>query len=65
LIEELKGDDVCVAVARASHLVHHDLKHAGLIATIGTDRVFASVEEAVRSLNRPPGPAPAPPAAGS
>jgi SulP family sulfate permease len=64
LLEELKDKDVCVALARASHLVHHDLKHAGLIETIGTDRLFASVEEAVRSLNKPPGPAPAPPVAG-
>jgi hypothetical protein len=64
LLEELKDKDVCVALARASHLVHHDLKHAGLIETIGTDRLFASVEEAVRSLNKPPGPAPGPPVAG-
>jgi high affinity sulfate transporter 1 len=61
LIEELKGAGVCVALARASHLVHHDLKHAGLIEVIGTDRLFASVEEAVRSLSLATPPA-APPA---
>jgi MFS superfamily sulfate permease-like transporter len=62
LIEELKGGGVLVVVARASHLVHHDLKHAGLIGAIGADRVFASVEEAVRSLDEPR--RPGPPAAG-
>ncbi len=51
LIEELKGNGVCVALARASHLVHHDLKHAGLIEVIGTDRLFASVDEAVKALS--------------
>ena len=29
LIIELRKNGVCVALARASHLVHHDLKHAG------------------------------------
>jgi MFS superfamily sulfate permease-like transporter len=50
LIEELKGNGVRVGLARASHLVHHNLKHAGLIEAIGTDRLFASVDEAVRAL---------------
>ncbi len=53
LIAELKGQGVAFALARASHLVHHDLKHAGLIEVIGTDRLFASVEEAVRVLTAP------------
>jgi high affinity sulfate transporter 1 len=61
LIQELKGAGVTVALARASHLVHHDLKHAGLIEVIGTDRLFPSVDEAVRSLGvaPPPGVPPA------
>lgn len=53
LIAELKGQGVAFALARASHLVHHDLKHAGLIEVIGTDRLFPSVEEAVRALTTP------------
>jgi high affinity sulfate transporter 1 len=61
LIQELKDAGVTVALARASHLVHHDLKHAGLIEVIGTDRLFPSVDEAVRSLGvaPPPGVPPA------
>ena len=53
LIAELKDQGVTFALARASHLVHHDLKHAGLIEVIGTDRLFPSVEEAVRALTAP------------
>ncbi len=63
LIEELKGKGVSVGLARASHLVHHDLKHAGLLDVIGTHRLFASVEEAVRALGGGPV-QPAPPRAG-
>jgi MFS superfamily sulfate permease-like transporter len=47
LIGDLKKNGVCVALARASHLVHHDLRHAGLLEVVGTDRLFASVDEAV------------------
>jgi MFS superfamily sulfate permease-like transporter len=66
LIEELKGNGVRVGLARASHLVHHDLKHAGLIEVLGTDRLFASVDEAVRALGTvgTPGPPPAAPPGG-
>jgi high affinity sulfate transporter 1 len=65
LIEELKGKDVLVALARTSHLVHHDLKHAGLLETIGTDHIFASVEEAVQALDGAPGTPTAPPVGGA
>lgn len=54
LASELKARGVTTAIARASHLVHHDLKHSGLLADIGPDHLYSSVEEAVASL-RPPG----------
>jgi SulP family sulfate permease len=50
LATELKQRGVTVAIARASHLVHHDLKHGGLLQDLGPDRVCASVEEAVAAL---------------
>ena len=52
LAAELKERGVLLAVARASHLVHHDLKHAGLLAAIGPDHVFASVQEAVDDVGK-------------
>jgi MFS superfamily sulfate permease-like transporter len=67
LISELHSQEVQVGVARASHTVHHDLKHAGLLQEIGTEHVFASVEEAVSTMaaakasagaSGPPQPAP-------
>ena len=50
LTAELKARGVTLAIARASHLVHHDLKHSGLLQTIGPDRLFATVEDAVSAL---------------
>jgi SulP family sulfate permease len=49
-VAELKQRGISVTLARVSHLVHHDLKRSGLLATIGPDHLFASVEEAVGSL---------------
>jgi MFS superfamily sulfate permease-like transporter len=60
LVCELKANGVAVALARASHLVHHDLKHAGLIDVIGAEHFYSSVEEAVRALAPGPGPPLAP-----
>jgi len=54
LAHELRARGVTIAVARASHIVHHDLKHSGLLADIGADHLYRSVEEAVRALQ--PGP---------
>ena len=54
LVGELKERGISLSLARVSHLVHHDLKHSGLLAMIGPDHLFASVEEAVASLG-PPG----------
>jgi len=50
LATELRQQGVTIAIARSSHLVHHDLKHSGLLQSIGPDRLFASVEEAVNAL---------------
>jgi SulP family sulfate permease len=50
LAAELQARGVTLAIARASHLVHHDLKHSGLLQTIGPDRLFATVEDAVSAL---------------
>ncbi len=51
LVGELRHDGVTMAVARSSHLVHHDLKHSGVLGAIGADHVCASVEEAVEALS--------------
>jgi sulfate permease, SulP family len=50
LTAELKQRGVTVAIARASHLVHHDLKHSGLLQHLGPDHICDSVEEAVAAL---------------
>ena len=68
MVEQLGRRGVSVRMARASHLVHHDLKHAGLLQTLGTGDLFASVEEAVGAPEHgdgagpPPGPPPVSPA---
>jgi MFS superfamily sulfate permease-like transporter len=49
LVRQMHGDGVTVDLARTSHLVHHDLKHGGLLELIGPDHLFASVDEAVRA----------------
>jgi high affinity sulfate transporter 1 len=54
LATELGRQGVAIGVARASHLVHHDLKHGALLTQLGHDHLFASVEEAVTSLQRRP-----------
>lgn len=64
MIANLARQGVSICLARASHLVHHDLKQAGLLGTIGTDRLFASVDEAVRTCatsSAPAAPPPGPP----
>lgn len=50
LANELKGRGVTTAIARSSHLVHHDLKYSGLLKDIGPDHLFASVEDAIHAL---------------
>jgi len=51
LATELRKAGIRLGVARASHLVHHDLKHSGLLDAIGADFLFASVEDAVQTLS--------------
>ena len=50
LATELRQQGVALAIARSSHDVHHDLKHSGLLQSIGQDRLFTSVDEAVKAL---------------
>ncbi len=52
LATELQQQGVTIAIARSSHLVHHDLKHSGLLREIGLERLFATVEAAVDALAR-------------
>jgi len=43
---------VATGIARSSRLVHHDLKHSGLLREIGREHLFATVEAAVDALAR-------------
>jgi MFS superfamily sulfate permease-like transporter len=54
LTTELGQRGTTVGIARASHLVHHNLKHGALLKQIGADHLFASVEGAVAALKRSP-----------
>ena len=47
---ELRQRGIAMGIARSSHLVHHDLKHSGLLEAIGPGRLFPTVEEAVAAL---------------
>ncbi len=50
---ELVRLGVTLGIARASHLVHHNLKHGALLGELGPDRLFTSVEAAVAVLEPP------------
>ena len=54
LVAELRRQGVTLAIARSSHLVHHDLKHGALLAQLGPGHLFTSVEAAVEALQHPP-----------
>jgi MFS superfamily sulfate permease-like transporter len=54
LVGELKQAGVTTIIARSSHVVHHDLKHSGVLATVGEDGVRDSIEEAVDALTTKP-----------
>jgi hypothetical protein len=41
-----------VGIARAPHLVHHDLKHGALLEQLGWDHLFDSVDEAATARQR-------------
>jgi sulfate permease, SulP family len=50
LVTELRQQGVTIAIARASHLVHHDLKHGAILQQLGPDHLFSSVDQAVAAL---------------
>jgi MFS superfamily sulfate permease-like transporter len=50
---QLSRSGVTLAIARASRLVHDDLKHGALLQQLGADHLFTSVEQAVGALQRP------------
>ncbi len=52
LVAELRRNGVTTGIARSSHLVHHDLKHSGLLKDLGPGSLFATVEEAVNAMAR-------------
>jgi len=56
-LRDLAGDlhrqGVTLGIARASHLVHHDLRHGVLPPQLRSDNLFTSVEEAVRAFQPP------------
>jgi high affinity sulfate transporter 1 len=54
LTSELAARGVTIGIARASQLVHHDLKHGEFLQQVGPDHVFTSVEEAVTALQGRP-----------
>ena len=56
LLTDLHAGGVRVAVARASHRVHHELKHAGLLRLIEGGEAYLSVDEAVDAVRPPPPP---------
>ena len=50
LATELKARGVATGIARSSHLVHRELKHSGLLADIGSDHLYLTVEDAVAAM---------------
>jgi SulP family sulfate permease len=50
LITELDQQHIGFAIARASHLVHHDLKHGELLHELAPEHLFASVNDAVTAM---------------
>ncbi len=54
LTTELGHQAVTIGIARASHLVHHNLKHGAILEQLGPDHLFASVDQAVTALQPRP-----------
>jgi SulP family sulfate permease len=50
LATEFSQRGVTIAIARTSHLVHHDLKHGAILKKLGPDRLFPTVDQAVTAL---------------
>jgi high affinity sulfate transporter 1 len=53
LLDEFDSDDIAFAVARAGQRARDGLRRSGLLARIGADHLFPSVDEAVRALGPP------------
>jgi len=53
LLDELSGRHVTVGLARAGAHLQHNLEHSGLLARIGAEHLYPSVDAAVVSLSRP------------
>jgi sulfate permease, SulP family len=51
LVSDLEGRGISVAAARASHLVHHDLKRSGLLSDALANRLFQNVDGAVKAIS--------------
>jgi SulP family sulfate permease len=51
--DDLSRKRVAFAIARASHLVHHDLKRGALLRPLAGDHLFTSVDAAVEALKPP------------
>jgi SulP family sulfate permease len=54
LAAELNGRGITIRIARASHLVHHDLKHGAVLQRLGPDLLYNSVAEAVTAVEHHP-----------
>jgi SulP family sulfate permease len=50
VMDELDSDHTAFAVARAGEHAREGLRRSGLLARIGEDHFFPSVDEAVRAL---------------
>jgi SulP family sulfate permease len=50
LVGELDQRGIAIGIARASHLVHYDLKQGAILQRLGPDHLFVSVEDAVTAL---------------
>lgn len=52
VMTELDRQHIRFAIARASHLVHHNLKHGELLHELVPQHLFTSVDHAVTELVR-------------
>jgi SulP family sulfate permease len=52
LTDDLAHGGVTMEIARASHLVHHDLKHGALLDLLSADHLFVSVDDAVNAVQQ-------------
>lgn len=52
LVEQVQARGVVVAIARLKHELIDELEHAGLVSSIGADRIFPTLPTAVRAYLR-------------